>query len=82
MHYFFGKIIVVVVYYCRRKVAVLEVLEKHHMKEFFDSVNAICMEDLWVDCLLLKQRILNDIFEPEFSEETPQSMFGNECLSR
>ena len=70
----------------------VEVLEKYHMKEFFECVNAICVEDLGfnkveslgfrVESLLgslefkkLKERILNDILEPEFSEESPKHVW-------
>ena len=56
-----------------------EVLDKYHMKEFLDCVNAICVEDLGFNCiplsaysLPLKERILNDILEPEFSEQSPK----------
>lgn len=68
------------------------VLEKYHMKEFFDCVNAICVEDLGFDKVeslefrvesqlkslefkKLKERILNDTINPEFSEETPKHVW-------
>ncbi len=65
-----------------------EVLEKYHMKEFFDCVNAICVEDLGFHPLEfkglrvqevqgseMKQRVLNDTLSPEFSEETPKHVW-------
>ena len=48
-------------------------LDKYHMKEFFNLINAICIEDLgFTDGLFpsvqylpsLKERVLNDILEP------------------
>lgn len=50
------------------------------MLEFFNYINAICVEDLGFDVRLFpqaqiipsqKDRVLNDILEPEFSGETP-----------
>ena len=65
-----------------------EVLEKYHMKAFFDCVNAICVEDLGFHPLEfkglrvqevqgseMKQRVLNDTLSPEFSEETPKHVW-------
>lgn len=65
-------------------------LEEYHMKEFFDCINAICVEDLGFantnftnhtkGSLLskslenLKERILNDTLSPEFSKELPQGL--------
>lgn len=64
------------------------VLEKYHMKEFFDCVNAICVEDLGfhpsefkglrvqeVQGSEMKQRVLNDTMNPEFSEKTPKHVW-------
>ena len=56
------------------------VLEKYHMKEFFDCVNAICVKDIGFDTSIfpyvqfnpiVKQRIINDILNPSFSETEP-----------
>lgn len=69
----------------------LPIVEDFHMKEFFDIVNAICVEDLGfypveslefsVESLLkslefrnLKERVLDDILEPEFSEKAPKNV--------
>ena len=55
-------------------------LEKYHMKDFFNLINAICVEDLGfpadifpsVQSLpILKERVLQDILEPEFVSEGP-----------
>ena len=55
-------------------------LEKYHMKDFFNLINAICVEDLGfpadifpsVQFLpILKERVLQDILEPEFVSEGP-----------
>ena len=56
-------------------------LEKYHMKDFFNLVNAICIEDLGFAADLfpsvqflpsLKERVLQDILEPEFVTEEPK----------
>lgn len=61
----------------------IEVLEKYHMMDFFNTINAICVEDLGFEASIfhsvqfkpeLKERVLNDILEPEFSVEEPSSM--------
>lgn len=58
----------------------LGILEKYKMKEFFDCVNAICVEDLGFESILfpyvqfnpfLKDQILNDTLYPKFTEEEP-----------
>lgn len=61
-----------------------QVLEEYHMTEFFLCLNAICVEDLGFDIsvfpsfqfnVALKERVLNDILSPEFSGETPASIW-------
>lgn len=66
----------------------VEVLEKYHMKEFYDCINAICVEDLWFQdsCFKiqgslrskssenLKERILNDTLSPEFDGVQPKGL--------
>ena len=56
------------------------VLGDYHMKEFFNVMNAICIEDLGFDASIfhgvqfnpaLKDRILEDILEPTFDSEEP-----------
>jgi len=65
-------------------------LEEYHMKEFFDCINAICMEDLgfantnftnYTNGSLrskslenLKERILNDTLSPEFDGMQPKGL--------
>lgn len=55
-------------------------LDKYHMKEFFNLVNAICVEDLGFAADMfptvqflpsLKDRVLNDIIDPMFTSEEP-----------
>lgn len=62
----------------------VEVLRKYHMKEFFDCVNAISVEDLGFDSSrfpyiqfnpVTKERILNEILNPEFSESQPKHIW-------
>lgn len=54
-----------------------KVLEKYGMRKLYDVFNAICVEDLGFDAKIfpqvqfkpiLKERVLNDILSPEFSE--------------
>ena len=60
-------------------------LEKYHMKDFFNLVNAICIEDLGFAADLfpsvqllpsLKERVLQDILEPEFVTEEPKGFIS------
>lgn len=62
----------------------VEVLRKYHMKEFFDCMNAISVEDLEFDSSIFpyiqfdsvtKERILNEILNPEFSESQPKHIW-------
>lgn len=59
-------------------------LERFHMKDFFICLNAICVFDLGFDVsifppmqinVFLKDRILNDMLSPEFSESQPSGFF-------
>lgn len=61
----------------------LSVLERYHMKEFFNLINAICVEDLGFGATIfpyvqylpeLKQRVLSDIIEPEYTAEEPREL--------
>lgn len=56
-------------------------LDVYHMSDFFNCINAICVEDLgFVSDIFpvvqfepnLKERVLNDILSPEFNEEEPK----------
>ena len=60
-----------------------DVLEQFGMKKIYDVFNAICVDDLGFDVNIfnqvqfephLKQRVLNDILSPEFSEEEPKRL--------
>ncbi len=59
----------------------LELLESFHMKEFFNLINAICVDDLGFSATLfpnvqylpdIKERVLNDIISPEFTAVEPK----------
>lgn len=61
----------------------LPLLGQYHMKEFFNCVNAICVEDLGFNATIfpyvqylpdLKQKVLADILEPEFTSEEPKGL--------
>lgn len=61
----------------------LDVLEQHGMIPLFNLFNALCIEDLGFEADLfpraevdpvLKQRVLNEIFQPEFSETQPAGL--------
>ena len=58
-------------------------IEKYQMKDFYNCINAICVEDLGFESKLfgqvqfepsLKDRILKDTLSPEFTEEQPLGM--------
>ena len=62
----------------------VETLDRFHMTDFFTCLNAICVSDLGFDAsifppmmidVFLKDRILNDMLSPEFSEEQPSGFF-------
>lgn len=59
----------------------LKVLEQYHLIEFFNCINAICIEDFGFDPGIfpyvqfnpfLKDRIFNEIMSPEYSLEEPK----------
>lgn len=59
------------------------VLKKYHMKEFFDCINAICVDDLGFKIELfayiqfdplLKERVLNDIISPAYESASPKNL--------
>ncbi len=60
----------------------LGVLDDCHMKEFFNLINAICVEDLVFKSTIfpfvqfvpnLKERVLDDILQPKFEREEPNA---------
>lgn len=62
---------------------VMEILERFGMKNMFNIINAICVGDLSFDVALfptvqfdpmLKDKVLNEILTPEFSNTTPKEL--------
>ncbi len=62
----------------------LGVLDKYHMKDFFNIINAICVEDLGFRAEILpmvqflpelKERVLADILDPAYGTAEPASFF-------
>ena len=60
-----------------------EQLEKFHMKDFFNCINAICVEDLGFPVEIfktvqfvpgLKEMVLNDIMSPKYTAEEPRGL--------
>ena len=60
-----------------------EVMEMYHMTEFFNTINAICVEDLGFESSIfpylqfnpmLKEKVLLDIMEPKFPREEPHGL--------
>ena len=58
-----------------------QILKEYHMMNFFNLINAICVEDFGFDSRIfptvqflpaLKDRVLSDILSPEFSGKTPR----------
>lgn len=62
----------------------MTVLEKYHMKDFFNLINAICVDDLGFRADIfptvqflpeLKDRVLADILEPAYGTAEPRGFF-------
>ena len=60
------------------------VIDEYRMRDFYNTINAVCVDDLGfnssilpsVQCLpSLKERVLNDILDPEFTIEEPDGIF-------
>lgn len=60
-----------------------EMIEKYYMKDFFNCLNAICVEDLDFDATIfhgvqfnpvLKDKVLNDIIAPKFGSDLPKRL--------
>lgn len=58
-------------------------LERYHMKDFFNCINAICVENLGFDVSIfpivqfrpnLKDKVLKDVLYPKFSASEPSSL--------
>lgn len=63
----------------------LSVLKEYHMMEFFNLINAICVEDLGFGADIfpsvqflpsLKDRVLNDILDPAYGTAEPKGFFA------
>ena len=61
----------------------LSLLESYDMKEFYDCICSICVENLGFDIILfpgvksapfVKDRVLNDILSPEFAGDEPSGL--------
>ena len=61
----------------------LQIIEKYHMKEFFNIISAICVEDLGFSSSifpsvqfnpLMKEKVLADILKPAFSVNEPKGL--------
>lgn len=61
----------------------VELLEKYHMLDFYNCINAICVEDLGFPVALfntvqfvpnMKDKMLNDILNPAFVTEDPKGL--------
>lgn len=59
------------------------VIEQYHMKDFFNCINAICVEDLGFDACLfngvqfnpaLKEKVLADILDPKSPRKEPKCL--------
>ena len=60
-----------------------EMLNDFHLMDFFNIINAICVDDLGFDAKIfkgvkfnyeMKERVLNDTLSPEFTEEEPKNI--------
>lgn len=61
----------------------MPIIDKYHMHDFFNCINGICVEDLGFNASIfqstqflpeLKEKVLNDIVNPEFQHEPPAQM--------
>ena len=61
----------------------LSVIDKYHMQDFCNCINAICVEDLGFSASIfpsvqflpsLKEKVLNDILDPEFTIDEPSGL--------
>lgn len=60
-----------------------EMIERYNMKDFFNCLNAICVENLGFDATIfhgvqfspaMKDKVLNDIINPEFGPDLPMRL--------
>ena len=63
----------------------ISILKKNHFLDFFNCINAICVEDLGFDANIfhgvqfnpsLKDKVLEDIINPRFSAEEPRCLIS------
>ena len=61
----------------------LSIIDKYHMRDFFNTINAICVEELGFDAGIfpyvqynpfIKDKVLADIIFPKYSFEGPKSL--------
>lgn len=61
----------------------MPIIKEYHMREFFNCINAICVEELGFSASIfpivqflphLKDKVFNDILNPEFQHEPPALM--------
>lgn len=61
----------------------MPIIDKYHMRDFFNCINAICVEDIGFSASIFpsvqflphfKEKIFNDIVSPEFQHEPPSQM--------
>ena len=61
-----------------------DVIVKNGMKQFFDCLNAICVEDLGFETKLfpyiqfnpsLKDKVLEELLSPEYTTDLPSNLF-------
>ena len=59
------------------------VIDEYHMKDFYNCINAICVDDLGFNSSIfpsvqfmpsLKEKVLDDILDPEFTIEEPDGL--------
>ena len=63
----------------------MHIIDEYHLRDFFNCINAICVEDLGFSASIfpsvqflphVKEKVLNDIVNPEFQHEPPAQMFA------
>lgn len=63
----------------------MPIIDKYHMREFFNCINAICVEDLGFSASIfpsvqflpeIKEKVLNDIVNPEFQHVPPAQLLS------
>ena len=61
-----------------------KVIDEYHMRDFYNCINAICVEDLGFSASIfpsvhflpsIKEKVLKDILDPEFTIDEPSGLF-------